>query len=146
MDKFHFRWLNIKGFDTTFPISKTLFFNHLNWNWSQLLSDWLEYSKRQFDWLWGPCSQFRNYLQSIASFQISPHNIETETNSRVSVSTSSTSVLEWSRILSITSAAFFRCFSRPPEQFFWAKISENRIPCACCSPIEQKIAENFYQP
>ena len=29
LDQFQFRWLNIKGFDTTFPISITLFSNHL---------------------------------------------------------------------------------------------------------------------
>ena len=31
--KFHFRWLNFNGFDAAFPISITLFFNHLNWYW-----------------------------------------------------------------------------------------------------------------
>jgi len=32
LDQFHFRWLNIKGFHTAFPISITLFPNHLKWN------------------------------------------------------------------------------------------------------------------
>ena len=34
LDDFHFRWLNIKGFDAELPIAITLFFDHLNWNWS----------------------------------------------------------------------------------------------------------------
>ena len=33
-DEFHSRWLNLQGVDATFPISLTLFTNHLNWNWS----------------------------------------------------------------------------------------------------------------
>ena len=32
LDQFQFRWLNIKGFDTAFPISITLFSYHLKWN------------------------------------------------------------------------------------------------------------------
>ena len=31
----HFRWLNIKGFNAEYPTTITLFFNHLNWNWSE---------------------------------------------------------------------------------------------------------------
>ena len=31
-DTLHLRWLNIKGFYVTFPISITLFTNHLHWN------------------------------------------------------------------------------------------------------------------
>ena len=31
-DEFHFRWLDVNGFSAAFPISITLFFNHLNWN------------------------------------------------------------------------------------------------------------------
>ena len=31
-DEFHFRWLNIKGFDATFPILLTQYFNHLIWS------------------------------------------------------------------------------------------------------------------
>ena len=30
LDEFHFRWLNIKGFDSAFPISIVLFLNYLN--------------------------------------------------------------------------------------------------------------------
>ena len=35
-DEFHFRWLNIKGFDAASHILIMLFFNHLNWNWSKV--------------------------------------------------------------------------------------------------------------
>ena len=34
-DQFQFGWLNIKGFVTSFPISITLFINHLKWNSSK---------------------------------------------------------------------------------------------------------------
>ena len=30
LDDFHFRWLNIEGFDAAFLVSITLLFNHLN--------------------------------------------------------------------------------------------------------------------
>ena len=32
LDQFDFRWLEVKGIYTAFPISITLFFNHLKWN------------------------------------------------------------------------------------------------------------------
>ena len=35
LDEFHLRWLIIKGFRVAFPISITLFVNHLNWDWSK---------------------------------------------------------------------------------------------------------------
>ena len=44
-DKFQFRWLNVKGFDTVsndtaFPISVTLFSTHLKWNLSNQKQVW----------------------------------------------------------------------------------------------------------
>ena len=49
-DKFQLRWLNVKGFDTVsndnaFPISVTLFSNHLKWNLSKQKQIWNFFNK-----------------------------------------------------------------------------------------------------